>query len=394
MKKNMKKSGSVLIFTLMILSVIVILTEQLIKGVFVGSQFTKTMIYREHAEILALGGVTLAMAQLTVTPDGQEETNEKIPEDKDTKKDTQDESKTSKPKEIKKFLTNILPHVNRWQEFKLKESVDGIDGVVKICITCENGKININDAFDFKKQEFKKGIEEVLKRMEVPGMLPAGELLTRFTEFFKKRNRKLDDITELSDIPGIGKLNIFYNPPEKPINKPGTKKKSEPNKDVTLQDLFTTWTEDDTVNPLWFSDSMCAVVGFRRPQADDAKYRQEKFKQFVENFKENMVQDWDTNWKTLELLYDEKPKALSELKKIFSKEFWPKIFSVLSYGKVGHVEQVVLAVIKEVGETSEQDDQEDGKDVEKKDEAQSSAGKDKKPSEPKKYFKILRIYWI
>jgi len=403
-----KKSGSVLIFTLMILAVIVVLTEQLIKGVFVGSQFTKTMVYREHAEMLALGGVTLAIAQLTINPDDKDQENktQKSTEDKEDEKpdEKKDEKKNSK-KDIKKFLKNVIPTLNRWQEFVLKQPIDGIDGIIKICVTCENGKININEAFDFKKQEFKPDMQELLKRLEIPHMLPAGEIYNRFTEFFKKRNRKLDDITELSEIPGINRLNIFYNPPEKARdNKSGNQagkkiKKSEPNKDITLQDLFTTWTDDGTVNPLWFSDSMCAVLSLRRPLADDVKHRQEKNKQFVETFKEEMVQDWDANWKTLENLYEEKPKVLPEIKKIFSKEFWPKVFSVLSYGKVGHVEQIVLAVIKEVNvkevekeveETSEQDD----KNRDKKEETQRSEDKDKKPSEQAKIFKILKIYWI
>jgi len=396
MKKQ--RSGSVLIITLMMLSAIVLLTEKLITSVRVGSLFTKTMVYREHAEMLALGGINLAITQLTVDMTDKEDKKGSKPEEKEEEtgeeKSEKSEGKGAKKKDSKKYVAKLLPSLNRWQEFKLQESVDGIDGLIKMCITCENGKININEAFDFKKQEFKKDISSLLKKLEISGMLAPGELFTRFTEYFKKRNRKLDDITELSEIPGINKLDIFYNPPEK-AEKKG--KKSEPNKIIALQDLFTIWTDEGTINPLWFSDAVCAIFGLRRPLADDPRLRQESFKQFLGMFKENMTSDWEANWKTLEPLYEEKPKILPEIKNLFSKEFWPKVFSVLSYGKVGHVEQAVLAIVKEVEEAPDTADKEEKKgenEAEKEKEAVGAESKDKKPGESKKFFKILRIYWI
>ena len=50
MKKN---NASVLLFSLMIISIIVMMTEQMIRGVMVGAGFTKTMVNREHAQMLA-----------------------------------------------------------------------------------------------------------------------------------------------------------------------------------------------------------------------------------------------------------------------------------------------------------------------------------------------------
>ena len=43
---------------------------------------------------------------------------------------------------------------NQWQEFNLTTEKDGLDAVIKICITCEEGKINLNRIFNKKKKEF------------------------------------------------------------------------------------------------------------------------------------------------------------------------------------------------------------------------------------------------
>ena len=53
----------------MIISIIIMMTEQMIRGVMVGAGFTKTMVNREHAEMLALGGINIAIAQLTYKRD-------------------------------------------------------------------------------------------------------------------------------------------------------------------------------------------------------------------------------------------------------------------------------------------------------------------------------------
>ena len=51
-------------------------------------------------------------------------------------------------------MSRILPTLNRWQEFDLKEKVDGVDGQIKVCLMCEEGKINLNRIIDFEKGTF------------------------------------------------------------------------------------------------------------------------------------------------------------------------------------------------------------------------------------------------
>ena len=196
----MKQRGFVLIFTLVIMSLVTILTQQLMQSTFVGSYFTSTAVGREKAKILALGGINLAMAQLA-------------PPIKKQKLATTEE-KAGDPKETaKRDLVKVLvPNLNKWQEFELSEDIDGVDGSIKFCITSEEGKININEAFDFQKAEFKKEIQILLQSLAIKGKLAKGVILKKLTEFFKSRKRKLDDISELIEIPEFQNLDVFIPP--------------------------------------------------------------------------------------------------------------------------------------------------------------------------------------
>jgi len=367
------KQASVIVYTLMVLSVVIMLTQQLIRSVYIGSGFIQTMIDREKAQTLALSGVNVAIATLSLADD-EEEKKEKPTDEKEQRDPT------------KRFMLAVLPHLNRWQEFPLREAVDGIDGSIRLCISCEQGKININEAFDFKKMEFKKEYDALLKALEIRGRLPAGELAVRITEYFKRRRRKLNEISELQTIPGLETLDIFYRPPYKASKG----KKAEPNTELTLQDIFTLWSYDDKVDLLWLSDSLCAILNLRRPLADDVHTRQDSFKTFVQNFKKENAADWDQNWKSVEMLYGPKPKMFAGFKNIFSKEFGPEVFSVLSCGQVGNVEQYVLAVIRK------EDLAEDATDKQKEQtpEDKTSEKKVDSPKKAKKMFRLLRVYWL
>lgn len=341
--------GSIIVIALLMISIILLLTHHLIRNVYVGSHFIQTMINRQKAEMLAHGGLTIAIAELN-------------------HKDS--------PKAVSEFILRTLPHLNRWQTFQLHENIDGIEGQVKICISSEDGKINLNEIFDFKKQEFKKEYDQFLKNLEIPGKLKPGEVHARLLEYLKKRQRKLDDITELSAIDGFKHLDIFYSPPLPPMTK---KEKFKPNETIAIQDLFTTWTKTDKINALWLSDALCGLFGFDRPMAHDAQRKKEAYKKIAETIKSDMANDWNINWNILQPIYGTKPKPelMNALKNIFSKEFETKVYSVLSYGKVGQAEETLLAIIKRV----------------KKDE-ESGSDEHKSINKPKESFKILRLYWL
>ena len=367
-----KQSGSIVLYTMTIIAAVVFLIQGIIQSVFLNNQFTKIMMAREQAEILAYSGIQLAMAQLLPVEDSEEEAQS-----------GQDKSKKPDPIKIQlKILKRVLPNLNRWQTFNLTEKHDQINGTIQFCISSEQGKFNINSIFDFKNMVFKKPYDDLLLALALPPQLKQGEVHERLVEFFKKRKRPVSDVSELLTVPGLQSLDIFYTPPVMPAANKG----SVPNKNVALLDLFTVWTDNDKLYPLWLSDALCAMFSLRRPHADDAAKQAELYKKFFEEFKKEHLQDVDANWDKLEPLFGQKSKTVTALKNNFAKEFGSTVYSVLSCGKVDDVECKLLAILKEQNVSKKA-----AKNPKEKttDEATTDAD-----NQPKKVFKVLRLYWL
>jgi len=374
-----RKKAYVLMFTLSILAFVTILTNQLMRMVFVGSKFDISMVDRERAEMLALGGINLAIAQLTV---------EQLTEKSEPSAEKENEKGDAKiKKETNALLERVLPHLNRWQEFELDDEIDGINGRVKICISCENGKIDINQAFDFKKQAFKPDYEKLIKTLKLStekGM--KSNFFKTLTAYLKKRNRKIDDLSELIEEESLSVAKLFYEPPEKAA-KP---RLSKPNIDLALFDIFTIWNKKEKLEALFLSDGLCQILEFRRPAAHDAEIRSEKFKSVIKNFDGTMNQNEEKYWKIVNPIYEQKSSFKIKNRKIFSSKFEPSVYSVLSSGKVGAVEQQILAIIKKVPPAKNKASSRKKTNSDKETEA------DQKRTKPKgeKPFKVIRLYWI
>ncbi len=388
-----KNDGSIIVFSLLILSLMLFLTQQLVKSVYVGSLFVKTIEGREHAQMLALGGVRTAinLLELQFKEDKKDSKSKNDEQDEDdTKKSGSDKSKKDDTP-VQKFLRKVLPYLNRWIVLSLDEKEDGVDAEVKICISCENGKININKIYDFKKEEFNKVYESMLKSMEIRGKLNTGELYNGLMQFLKKKKKPLQELSQLYDVKGIDTLDIFYQPPV----IPNTKKKEEakPNVHLALLDIFTIWTDDGMLEPMMLSDALCALMGLRRPAANDVVKHKDKFKQIIDSFSPDWGSDWNQNWKSVQPLYDEKPKVVKDLGTLFSKQFGPTVYSVLSSGKVGNIEQRLLVVVKKVEIAKTQDQSAEKKPGETSG-ANSSQETKNGGEEKKQTFKVMRAYWI
>jgi hypothetical protein len=347
--------------------------QGIIRSVFLNNQFTRVMIAREQAELLAYSGVQLAIAQLTIVEEKEEGAAT---------------ASSDKPKTIDitkmrlNVLKKILPHLNRWQTFNLSEKHDQINGTIQFCISSEQGKLNINQIFDFKTMAFKKPYNDLMQGLDMPPLLQRGEVHDRLVEFLKKRKKPIQDVSELLMIPGLQSLDIFYNPPK----MPGKDKTSVPNKNVTLLDIFTVWADNDKIYPLLLSDGTCALFGLRRPHADDAIKQKEMFKKLLGEIKSEHVQDIDANWSVVEPLFGQKTKIVSLLKNNFAKEFGSTVYSVLSCGKVDEVECKLLAILKEQDVSKKP-----AKNPKEKATDEAIAETD---NQPKKVFKVLRLYWL
>ncbi len=182
-----KKRGYVLVLTMMVLTIIALLVTQLFHKGSVHISFDQVMIDRQKAKTLALGGIQLAVSQLSVLKTA---TGEKP-----------DQKKEKDP--AAELLKKVVPTLNRWQRFELKDAVDGIDGVVQIAISSEQGKIDINQFFDFEKKKFKnegaasgdakKLFQDIFGSMKK--FTRDKELFGVFEKYLIQLQYRLDDVT-------------------------------------------------------------------------------------------------------------------------------------------------------------------------------------------------------
>ena len=239
---------------------------------------------------------------------------------------------------------------NEWQEFNLSTAKDGLDGKIKICITCEDGKINLNKLYNPAKKafyliganntstepmikmladrmkEFFKDIDVeavmlgALKKQKYPYCMPMDLLKNKSFSFFKDH--------------------IFYVPSHQKQQK--TSEESQSSK-LYLADIFTTYGTDFHIDPWLLSSSLRTIFGFKQ----EKKLKKEDINMMLEKISLSNV-TWQETWDTsLKELYGKEFKALpKEIIPFLSTKFEPRVFSVVCYGKVGRIEQKLLAILE------------------------------------------------
>lgn len=327
--KTHARSGYILVLTLMLLSVMVLLVFQIARQATVHRDYDALMAKREQAKQLAYGGLSLAMDQLTV----------EIKSTETTKKESLDD-------ELKALVQNVVPILNRWQEYTLQEGADGIDATIKICISSENGKININNLYDFKKHAFKpmaapeaKKIPMQLILEEIQRIMGGKGLYEELEKFLKKRPHQLDDVSELlliDEFQRLFKTALFYEPTIQ-------EKKEAP---LRLFDIFTVWTNHSTLNPWLLSDSLLALYGLKRPTVGEETVQRKKSAEILKNveLRGTISKIWDDY---LQKLYDKEFKNIpKELAVLLNPQFEAHVFSVLSYASIGNVSMRMYAILE------------------------------------------------
>lgn len=332
------KNGYILLLTLLITSAAIAVVTYIFNRGTVHIPFVQTMIKREKAKMLAMSGIELAIAKLA----------KKAP--KEEKRAEEKEKKTDTAKEAKYFLTNILPAINRWEEFSLDEEIDDVDGTIKICLMSEEGKININNVYDFEQLQFigektknknwKILLQEVFQRIEKG--TKAKDLFQAFEKFLKSRQYKVNDVTELLTIKEfeIFKNAIFYEPLIK-------KEKEREKQQFYLADIFTTWSSATNLDPWLFSDSINGIFGLPQAFTDEVSKRKDQVSGWLKEFKPKVT--WNVNeWKKYMVpVYGKDLRVLPKnIESILSNTFAPKMFSVLSYGTVASVTQRLFAILE------------------------------------------------
>jgi hypothetical protein len=358
MSAHTSRDGFILVLTLLITSLAIILVTQFATRSSLHLYFDNTMIEREQAKNLAMNGLQIAMAQLHLDK-----------EDKDAKPDAK---KGENVKDQKKaphidFLERVLPILNRLQTFKLTKDIDGVDGTIQILISSEDGKINIDQLYDYDKKTFfeiKKGQEVTkkifslifasLKRQDGP------DLFEPFQKYMKDREYPLDDITDLLESPAINaqfKDAVFFEgtPPAQ---------KERGSRQVFLTDLFTAWSDEPTVQPWLLSPSVKNLLGIKESAKAPTKAELSTLLKDAKVQESSIKSLWDTY---LKKLYGKEFSTLPpEAEPFLSTKFEPTTFSVLSYGSVNQVTQKVLGILKRTNSYTTKNDE----------------------------FELIRIYWL
>jgi hypothetical protein len=364
------------------MGVVTLMTQQLIKSVSVGSFFSATMVHREQAEMLALGGINLAIAQLQ---------KGMVP---DKKKQEQlsgapvQQAEAAKKFPYTTFIREVLPHLDRWQLFNLTEERDGIEGSMQICISCEEGKVPLQAVYDEKRGEIKPAIKALFKSFGIKKKLADGSMTVKLGTFFKKRRHRVTDVSALASIAADTHLPLWYEPvpaanPEARAKAPG------PPRDIALQNVFTTWNKGGKISPLLLSDSLAAVLKLRRPQGTDPYKRKANYEELAKKYVPAISKGNEIVWKALQGIWEAKPKLSKELLDLFSPVVEPRFFSVLSCGKVAGVKQTALAILERV--------ERDNKTAQEGNTKQSPPSTQKKAASSKParpLFKIRRVYWV
>jgi General secretion pathway protein K. len=336
------RKGYIIPFTLMLISVAVMLIMIIYQRGSLFVPYISTMHKREQAKLLALSGIELARSQLSHVM-AQEKKEESSAQPSAEKKD--------KPETDAQWLFGVLvPTLNRWQEFRLQKETDGIKGKIQIAIAAEAGKININRIYDFNNHKFVgqgakdgKDWQAIMKLLftKIKKELGiSGNLYEQFEKFLKERQYKLNDATELLILDAFRPFDgaVFYEPPE------------QLKRSIYLLDIFTVYNEKDTLQPWLLSDSLLALLGLKRATNKDAKQRKEMVVKQMNTFKQSAqwAQDWDT---AIKPFYGVEFKSLLKgIDTVLESAFDPKMFSVVSYGEVGNVTQRVYAILERVSQ--------------------------------------------
>ena len=362
--KQKNKPGYTLVLALMIIALIVVIVSSLADRGSVHTHYLKTMIDRQKAKALAWSGVQIAMSQLAHLSDEPKSKEQDLVLDKNGK-----QKKSDAGKEKKQELLFLLPVLNKWQTFDLKKQNDGVTGQIKICLSSEEGKLNLNSLFDFKTKKFigessdketgkakqsgnqqknvasknskgdaKKLLQEVFKKIKKA--VGGKDLFGPFEKFLKARQTRLHDLTELLAIKEfeLFKDKIFYEPGA-PVHKDETGKLKQ---NIYLQDIFTLWSLQKELDPWMLSHSQKILFGLKKKDQLDEKNLQNILKnfsgeiQFPKGWDDMLAQVYGTK-------FDSLPKQMRDA---LGTKFEPTVLSVLSCGTVGGVTQKLLVILE------------------------------------------------
>jgi hypothetical protein len=325
--------GYILVLTLLMISIGVVLVTHLVNKSINFTHFTKLVTDREQAKLIAASGIEIALQELSFAITGTAA------------------NKTTAQ------LSAQLPYLNTWQTFTLTQTVDGIDALCQIYITCENGKIDLNSLYDYKQKKWQKAKNK--RTQALPGKTEkdttydakkvmtfisnkvrdtfAGKNIVEILDqIFRERTEPIEDLSVLltaKDLQGK-KIALFPELPTKQENKPS----------IAVSDIFTIFTHKNEIEPILLAPGLIHAAGFKPP------LRTKEALSFIKEIKpdESVSLIWDD---TLGPWYGVQQATIpGEFESLFSKKltgFEGKAFSVVSYGTSGTFTQKLCVVLQQ-----------------------------------------------
>lgn len=288
----------------------------------------KLATQEQECQQLALSSISLAESLLTIKED-----------DKPSAKNLSAKQTSENQKLEQKILTNIFPCFRTEKKFKLTNKADHLDATITLSIQPEDGKLNLNALYDFEKKKFvNEGKTNDCKKLciwlfeRISQITNKPNLMNAFENLLKKRESEFNDPLELLTDKDFRKQfsdTIFINFDDK-------------NKKLFLTDIFTVYTETETINPWLFSNSWLTLLDIKIQE----NLSKENIQKFLKNFKTtaNWQEDWNVCFKDF---YQKEYKDLpQEIKSILTITFEANIFSLLVKARIAETISSIFTIVK------------------------------------------------
>ena len=324
---NHKKPGFITLLVFSILSFCSVLISLYLSHTATYKQLMTSIITKQKADRLATSCSALIESIIVKQPQKQDGAQKK-----DNEANTNEE-----------LMKRLFIFFNKQKMFALTQAHDNLDAQIYLSVSSEQGKINVNSLYDFETKKFiDEGKPSDKKKLciwlfaKIATMTNTPTLFPQFEKYLALRTTDLNDVTELMSIKEF--QTVFENRIFFDFTK-------IPNEKIFLCDIFTTCTQQDTINPWLFSYSWCNILDLH-PKAnltDEEKNKLFKISQTSSPWEQN----WKSNWQNLQILYNKEYKDLAqEIKTILTPLFELNIFSLLLKANIKETNATVFTIVK------------------------------------------------
>ncbi len=400
--------------------------DRVVNTTFLHSFFAKNYVNQAQSEVLMYLACNKVMQDFVDAQNGKmsfDDEGEELAAKEDfvdPKADANVKKGVEPVQRLRSFIWFLLKKLNKWQDLKLREELDGVDAKISYYLSCEDGKVSVNHVFDSKKKEIKKEYKSLLRNFKISNVDAfGGDFCKNLDKVLQDRNYSdFSDISELVISPKQ-KTELFATP-----FIPGEGGNLKQDNRLFLADLFSIHKLSDKLNPLLLDRSVLRI--FEGVQAPDVSKNKNIFSIIKNKLTFDLSLSSKHNADLIKLLYqkpneqaaqDEGPvhgpptqeeaaqaqeyevSVLQEAAKLFSKEAEPRLFSLIVQVDLGDFSRRFALIFKKQKildidySASEKLDQASAKTGEISQDSKNSATMENICFLPKG-FEIIRIYWL